>query len=591
MQHTLVAVQLKLAKREHMSSWKNAYESNSDLTEYGDNGLALFSLALKFGVDDLQNIAADAITDGYDDKKLDLVYINTEDEYAVICQCYYSTKERPTAPANKASDLNTGLAWLIQRDIADVPDRIKSAAINFRTALSEKQIKTVYIWYVHNLPESQNVHDELVSVQQTAITALNAAFPETKLDVHAYEVGQTMLSDWYEECQTPILVSETVTIQCNDGYTVKGPHWEAFNTAISLQDLYRLYKKYKTKVFSANIRDYLGSRSSNSNINNGIKNTADNDPQNFWAYNNGLTILTHGFSYENDQLMLEGLSIVNGAQTTGAIGSARRLPSKHAMVQARFIAIDNGDADLVQRIIQFNNSQNKVEAADFRSTDKIQKRLKDEMNYIPEAEYEGGRRGGAGDAIKRRPNLLASYAVGQALAAFHGDPIVAYNQKSGIWVNDRYYSKYFNENTKATHIVCAYSLVKAITEKKQQISTKASLTKVDEDILAFFRQRGSIYLFTSAIAACTEVFLGRQVPNRFRIAFGNMSPSEAKQTWSSVVETTLPLCIHLNDALAGGLKNTTDIEKAISSFRALVSAVSMSQPELYNGLKAAIKAP
>ncbi|ELA9430654.1 hypothetical protein QTV33_004419 [Vibrio parahaemolyticus] len=75
-----------------MSSWKNAYESNSDLTEYGDNGLALFSLALKFGVDDLQNIAADAITDGYDDKKLDLVYINTEDEYAVICQCYYSKK-------------------------------------------------------------------------------------------------------------------------------------------------------------------------------------------------------------------------------------------------------------------------------------------------------------------------------------------------------------------------------------------------------------------------------------------------------------------------------------------------------------------
>ncbi|WP_335910079.1 hypothetical protein [Shewanella indica] len=61
-----------------MSGWKSAYEANTELKEYGDNGLALFALALKFGVEDLQNVAADAITDGFDDKKLDLVYINTE---------------------------------------------------------------------------------------------------------------------------------------------------------------------------------------------------------------------------------------------------------------------------------------------------------------------------------------------------------------------------------------------------------------------------------------------------------------------------------------------------------------------------------
>ena len=79
------------------------------------------------------------------------------------------------------------------------------------------------------------------------------------------------------------------------------------------------------KLFSANVRDYLGSKSSDSNINNGIKKTAEREPENFWAYNNGLTILVKFLSeYRRKQRMdfkfsFRGMSMVNGAQTTGAI--------------------------------------------------------------------------------------------------------------------------------------------------------------------------------------------------------------------------------------------------------------------------------
>ncbi|GKW02758.1 hypothetical protein PEC301877_15730 [Pectobacterium carotovorum subsp. carotovorum] len=51
-----------------MSTWKEAFDSREDLKDYGDNGLALFALALKFGVDDLAAVAAESITDGKDDK-------------------------------------------------------------------------------------------------------------------------------------------------------------------------------------------------------------------------------------------------------------------------------------------------------------------------------------------------------------------------------------------------------------------------------------------------------------------------------------------------------------------------------------------
>ncbi len=69
-----------------------------------------------------------------------------------------------------------------------------------------------------------------------------------------------------------------------------------------------------------------------------------------------------------------GTSIVNGAQTTGALGTLPRLPPESVKVQARFIKVKDADADLIQNIIQYNNSQNKVEASDFQKAQtKIQK--------------------------------------------------------------------------------------------------------------------------------------------------------------------------------------------------------------------------
>ncbi|KPY96176.1 hypothetical protein ALP50_00097 [Pseudomonas syringae pv. spinaceae] len=579
-----------------MSTWKEAFSTREDLVAYGDNGLALFSLALRFGVEDLETIAADAITDGSDDKKCDMVYINSEEEYAVLAQCYYSTKEKLSAPANKACDLNTGIGWLLQRNIDDVPIRLRSAATEIKSALNQSAIKTLYIWYVHNLPESENVTQELVTVQETASTALQTQFPECKVDIQVVEVGTNTLTDWYEESLSPILVNDSFEVETDGGYTLNGPKWKSYSTAIPAQFLYRAYKKHNTKIFSANIRDYLGSRSTDSNINNGIRKTVEHDPENFWVFNNGLTILTHSFSVDSkNKLQIKGFSIVNGAQTTGAIGSLSKLPEKSVRVQARFVATTDGDQELIHKIIQYNNSQNKVEASDFRSTDKFQKRLKFEFESIPDAEYEGGRRGGYADVIRRRANLLPSYTVGQALACFQQEPIVAYNQKTAIWINDRLYSKYFNESTKAAHIVCAYALIRTIDSKKQEVlekSKKGNLTSQEEQYLSYFRQRGSIFLLASAIVSCLEIFLSRKVPNIYRISFGNKtSPKDAENNWTEIVSVTLPFCAQLNDGLYGGLKNNASVKTVMQTFRSLVQATAGANGEIFKNFSSKISPP
>ena len=55
-----------------------------------------------------------------DDKKCDMLYVDKELQVAVVAQCYMARRDRAAAPANKASDLNTAVAWILTRDVADL---------------------------------------------------------------------------------------------------------------------------------------------------------------------------------------------------------------------------------------------------------------------------------------------------------------------------------------------------------------------------------------------------------------------------------------------------------------------------------------
>ena len=539
-------------------------------------------------MDDIHSVAAESVTDGNDDKKCDLIYIDKEDGVAVVAQCYASNKERPSAPANKASDLNTAVAWLLQRPLNDLPQRIRAAAKELREAIKVGEIKRFEIWYVHNLPESNNVRDELLTVEHTANNVIENLGAPLKVAISSLEIGKGRLEEWYRETLSPILVNEEIKFEISSGFEMAEGDWKAYVAPVQARQLHKLYNAHKTGLFSANVRDYLGSRKSDANINNGIKKTAQDEPENFWVFNNGITVLTHSFEEKTEKgktyLVLKGASIVNGAQTTGALGSLPKVPDPKVLVPARFVS--TADSELVYNIIQFNNSQNKVAASDFRSTDRIQKRLREEIERIPNAKYEGGRRGGHKDVIERNKNLLPSYTVGQALASYNLEPIVAYNQKSEIWVNDKLYSRYFNDESNGANLVFAYGLLRAIEEKKRDLVARskstAVLTSQEEDLLEYFRHRGSTYLLVSAVSSCLEVFVGKRVANVSRISLGpKVSPKQAIQAWKEIVDIVSPFAQQLLEALNDGLKNAEKVQKAIAVFKSLVQATSSANAEAY----------
>lgn len=580
----------------HDEPWQITFQERKDLAKYGSNAIALYALALKFGLDDLETVAADAIVDGSDDKKLDVVYVDEEKRIAVVIQAYTSEKTRLEAPANKASDLNTAVAWVLSRPDGELPPQIKAQALKLRRAIKSASIDTIHIWYVHNCPHSANVKSELETVEHAVKSALKSSYAGVQLSVNVLEVGQKQLSAWYSETQSPILVHEEFTFRCDVGFLTKGAKWEAFVTALQAAELFDAYKTHSAALFSANVRDYLGSRASESNINNSIKRTVKESPENFWVYNNGITALTNKIDYSPTKgkvpgsLTVTGLSIVNGAQTTGAIGALSKRPSETALIPTRFVRTDN--ADLIQEIVRYNNSQNQITASDFRSTDRIQKRLKDEISKIPLAEYEGGRRGGAGDAIKRKPKLLPSYTVGQALAAVHGNPLLAYNSKSEIWTSDAHYSKYFDNHTTGTHIVFAYSLLRAVESAKNNLVEKSRginiLTKTEVTQLDFFRSPGATFILVAAVSNSLESILGRALANKFSLSFGKaISPKTAQQRWAQLLENVLPFAGQLIPSVN---KSTTEtLDERLNRFTSLVESVLGTQPTLFGKFASSVK--
>lgn len=583
-----------------MKSWESEYKSLSNLYEFKDNALALFALGLKFNIEDLYHVGVDSITDGADDKKIDMVYINSEEHYAVIAQCYYSIKEREKAKSNKASDLNTGILWLLQRNIEDVPSQLKSASLNLRGGLNNGDINHIYVWYVHNLPESPQVEDELKTVYSNFKNIILANYStgknESEITISVKEIGTNTLQMWYEHSRTPIIVSDDYLFEIPGGYELPNKNWKAYSTAIQISDIAELYKKFQTDLFSANIRDYLGSRKSESNINYGIKRTIEKEPENFWIYNNGMTILTQSFKINTNKsgkliIKCKGLSIVNGAQTTGAVGSIEKIPDSKALVQVRFIAVSDLSNELIENIIRFNNSQNQMEVADFRSNDKIQTRLRKEFEAIPYANYAAGRRGSFEDKIKRSNKSFGSYFVGQALCAFHGDPITAYNRKREIWANNKYYCKVFNDSVTSEHIIFCCSLLNAIDQITVDLKNNSeNLSEERKNVLSYLRNRGSKILLASAISSCLDTILGKQITSPFTICFGKIkSLDEANEIWVSLVKSVLSFCSKLEDGVTNGLKNINVINKCIKDFSSFVTFAVETNKDAFTEFKNRVK--
>ena len=323
----------------------NDYSSRSDLIDkYVNNSLLLYALQLRFNIDDIHSVASDSLTDGGDDKKCDLIYIDRDNGFAIVAQGYMkqNPQESDLAPSNKASDLNTASAWIFSSNMDNIPERIKEQVTLLRTSILDGLISKVYFWYVHNLNERNNpvVSEELTTMASNANSAVKMNFPDNEVEVFAVEVGNETIEKWYTASNKYIALTDKYDVEtANVGFELTSDKWRAYVTAVSSKWLQHIYSQHKDDLFSGNPRNYLGSGKKKNKINLGIKESIISEPNNFWAYNNGITALVNDYALDENTkhlISITGITVINGAQTTGAIGSLGE-ETKDAWVPIRFI--------------------------------------------------------------------------------------------------------------------------------------------------------------------------------------------------------------------------------------------------------------
>lgn len=152
---------------------------------------------------------------------------------------------------------------------------------------------------------------------------------------------------------------------------VPGAGYEAYLAAIPAVQLASIYDRWGARLLEQNVRCFLQARGK---VNKGIRNTIENDPGMFLAYNNGITATAEGIetcesASGRSIVRIQNLQIVNGGQTTASIHAASRkkdVDLSRVFIQMKLSVVPKEKAiDVVPLISEYANSQNRVAAADF----------------------------------------------------------------------------------------------------------------------------------------------------------------------------------------------------------------------------------
>ena len=147
--------------------------------------------------------------------------------------------------------------------------------------------------------------------------------------------------------------------------------YEAYLAVVPGKQLAAIYGRWGAKLLEQNVRVFLQARG---NVNRGIRNTIEHNPAMFFAYNNGITATAEAVDIrETDggllMTLMKNFQIVNGGQTTASIFAAsrnRNVDLSKVFVQMKLSIVEPTKApDIIPKISEYANSQNRVSASDF----------------------------------------------------------------------------------------------------------------------------------------------------------------------------------------------------------------------------------
>lgn len=409
---------------------KNDVKNIAKRTGLSESKAFMFWFATQILEMDDDNALEAASIDGANDKGMDFFHINDEESRILIAQGKYSKTLKHRPKEAELTKLEGSVQWLSSPESLERDGRLDLAQVAKDYRDGRLKGFSIEFFYVYAGPRDANIE------KRTSVYNQNPENIRERRSVRHFDIG--LLKDYWDEIEMgrSRISGDSIEISGEPLWN-SGNFGESIVATVPCEALVELYRIHGDRLFDRNVRLFLGARQGS--VNSGIANTitSKKDRGNFWAYNNGITIICDKFEYleKESRIKITNYSIVNGCQTT--VSLAEHLDDEAGLtVLVKCIA---ADASIVDNIIRFTNSQNQIRTWDLASQDKVHRRLATDFDKLNKPYIYQTRRGDlpTGDMKKYKENgkrrIVRIEQLGQLLAAFKGDPVLAYKHKGFIF--------------------------------------------------------------------------------------------------------------------------------------------------------------
>jgi len=423
-----------LKVRQITSKLRNLFEQHLDLSDIPatdqerDNKvlsrcLAAYAVYMKTAC--AEEDAAAAVWDGQDDNGIDAAYFEPSESRVIVVQSKWFHVGSGEPATNDIATFTNGVKDLIEGEPTNFADRLQA---QFEAICESLMTPGVTVETVVITTGASALAKHATANLDRMLHELNG---QDDVDALASKdvVGLTEVYDSLAARSAPDRI--TITANLSDWSSVTEPYLAYFGLIDRLQ-LKEWWAEHGKRLVAKNIRHALGA----TEVNEGIRRTATSVPENFWYFNNGITLIAEqalrapkaAASKTSGLFEFKGGSIVNGAQTVSTLARIEDDESLGKVrVPVRIIILEETPDSFGSEVTRTNNLQNRVEGRDFVADDPEQQRLQREMS-MEDIDYQFLR----SEDLTTGSSACELIEVTTALACASADPSLAVQVKTGI---------------------------------------------------------------------------------------------------------------------------------------------------------------
>lgn len=434
--------------RSELISSIDAIASRGGITR--DRAITAWYASTMLGIDEDDALDA-ADVDGPEDAGCDFIFVDEDQETIYVLQGYVSERKDKAAPIKKWNSLAGAVANIKN------PISFKHAG---RPDIYEKLCDLDHNSFsiVFGLVSLAAKSDQIA--RQNEATSKSDAYGQNVSFFYEY---QETLFDKFVIAKAAERNVKSDEIKFNGAVIdLRGSFGNAIVGTVYASELARLHQKYPTQLFEGNIRLFIGERKGG--INEKIIDTAANRSGDFWALNNGITIVAAAFDeLTSSKYRIKNFSIVNGCQTTVSLSKAVA-SSEIAGSSQVLVRIVAAKKTLLTDIVRFNNTQNPVKLSAVRLLDPIQEGLRSsfvKIGYTYAPKQEGAR-------SARNPKKIELDKIAQYLASMSDETILeAVTRKMELF--DKFYKTVFPRGITAEKVFLSWLIAQEVEKARMEL--------------------------------------------------------------------------------------------------------------------------